>query len=234
MLHSRQETGRAVALVSPDSERTFATFLGAAVELSAQHLDNNTWFQPPASSIQYPVSSIQYPASIFHLEGYLVFNEELILKAVQQAKQAGMQVSIDMASYNVVAAKLDFFTHLVKEYIDILFANEEEAKAFTGQAPGEALDIISEWVDIAVVKTGSQGSLIKHKGETHRIGIIPARPIDTTGAGDLYASGFLYGLAAGKPLQRCGELGALLAGHVIECMGSKMDEARWISILQQI
>ena len=225
MIHSKQPTGCAVALVSPDSERTFATFLGAAIELSAQHL---------TSSIQHPASSIFQKYDYFHIEGYLVQNHALIETAVKIAKEAGLTVSIDMASYKVVEANKEFLHEIIEKYVDIVFANEEEAKAFTGKDPGEALLEIGGKCSIAVVKTGSEGSMIKKGEDIHDIGIIAVTPVDTTGAGDLYASGFLYGLATDKPLSECGRIGALLAANVIEFMGSKMPEERWVEIFGQI
>jgi len=228
MIHSRQETGRSVALVTPDSERTFATFLGAAIELSAEHLE------PRVTNDQLRMtndqSSIFKGYSYFHIEGYLVQNHELIRSAVEQAKEHGLMVSLDMASYNVVEANKEFLLSIISEYVDIVFANEDEARALTGMEPEEALNEISKLVEIAVVKTGSNGSLVKSGTKTHKIGIINVTPVDTTGAGDLYASGFLFGLSKGLPLQECGELGALLAGNVIEFMGSKMTPERWEKI----
>jgi sugar/nucleoside kinase (ribokinase family) len=114
--------------------------------------------------------------------------------------------------------------------VDIVFANEDEARALTGLEPEEALLELSKIAEIAIVKTGSSGSLIKSGHDQYTIGVIDVNPIDTTGAGDLYASGFLFGLSKGLPLQECGELGALLAGNVIEFMGSKMSAERWEKI----
>ena len=221
LVHSRQETGRAVALVSPDSERTFATFLGAAVELSPDHLSN---FAGEAGG------NIFGRYDFLHVEGYLVFNQQLVRTAVELAKKHGMTVSIDLASYNVVEAVRDFLLEIMRGYVDIVFANEEEARALTGLEPEAAADEIARMVPVAVVKTGARGSIIRTAGERHDIGIIPVNPVDTTGAGDLYASGFLYGLANNLPLQRCGELGALLSGNVIEFIGSKMTDERWSTI----
>lgn len=248
MIHSQQETGRAIALVTPDSERTFATYLGAAIELSAEHLTSApTKSTPPPDPLPkkvggepsiriegggtHPIfSKYQY----FHIEGYLVQNHDLVLRAVELAKENGLIISLDMASYNVVEANRDFLHDIIKRYVDILFANEEEALAFTGHQPDKAVHEISKFVEIAIVKTGKNGSLVKTVAEYCEIGIIPVSSIDTTGAGDLYAAGFLYGHSRGLSLQRCGELGAMLAGNVIECMGSKMDEERWMRILNSI
>jgi sugar/nucleoside kinase (ribokinase family) len=225
LIHSSNETGCAIALVSPDSERTFATFLGAAIELSADHL---------LAISHQPSANIFERYDFLHIEGYLVQNHELIETAVKLAKEAGLMVSIDLASYNVVEANKDFLHEIIEKYVDIVFANEEEAKAFTGKDPHEALHEIGGKCDIAIVKTGSGGSMVKRGLDLHQIGIIAVTPIDTTGAGDLYAAGFLYGLANDKPLPECGRMGALLAGNVIEFMGSKMSEERWVEILGQV
>jgi sugar/nucleoside kinase (ribokinase family) len=230
MIHSSQATGRAVALVTPDSERTFATFLGAAIELSAGHLE----IRNPQSAIRNPQSSIFSGYSYFHIEGYLVQNHELIRRAVELAQEHGLIVSLDMASYNVVEANKDFLLSIITEYVDIVFANEDEARALTGLEPDEALLELSKLAEIAVVKTGSSGSMIKSGHEIYNIGVIDVTPIDTTGAGDLYASGFLFGLSQGNSLRECGELGAKLAGNVIEFMGSKMSAERWEKIRDEV
>jgi len=208
------ETGRAVALISPDSERTFATFLGAAIELSGKDLTSSLF------------ENYQY----FHIEGYLMQNHDLIKKALHLAKENNLLVSLDLASFNVIEENLDFLKSLINDYADIVFANEEEAKAFTGKKPEEALQIMAGKCKIAVVKLGKNGSLIQQKDKIFRVGVIPVKSIDTTGAGDLYASGFLYGLIKGLSLQKCGETGSILSGKVIEVTGSKMDLQRWSEI----
>ncbi len=209
-----QDTGIATTLISQDSQRTFATFLGAAVELAAGDLKAE-FFQG---------------YDFFHIEGYLVLNHALIETAVKMAKENGLKVSIDLASFNVVDSNLDFLKKLVAEYVDIVFANEEEAKSFTGKAPIEALLEISEMCEISIVKVGENGSLVKTKGEQLSVKAIDANSIDTTGAGDLYASGFLFGLANGYSLEKCAKIGSLLGGNVIEVIGPKMDIDRWKAI----
>ncbi len=221
LIRSNTETGRAITLITPDSERTFATCLGAAIELSA-------------SNIQHPTSNIFSGYHYLHIEGYLVQNHDLIRTAVKMAKANGLLVSLDMASYNVVEANLEFLTDIVKKHVDILFANEEEAKAFTGYEPEKALHHISQFCEVAIVKTGKNGSMVKSQEIVSEIGIIPVEPIDTTGAGDLYASGFLYGHSLGWPLQKCGEAGALLAGNIIEELGAKMPEVVWQDIARKM
>jgi sugar/nucleoside kinase (ribokinase family) len=201
-------TGRAVALISPDSERTFATHLGAAVELSADDL--------------VPESFEGY--DILYMEGYLIINRPLVEKACQVAKEKKMKIAIDLSSYNVVEAKLRDFKEIIEKYVDIVFANEEEAKSFTGLEPEEALNHLSKFCEVAIVKVGSEGSWVKRGEEVIKIGTDKVILKDTTGAGDLYASGFLFGYANGLDLEKCGQLGSLLAGKVIEILGARMSE----------
>ena len=163
----------------------------------------------------------------FHFEGYLVPNHELVSKSISLAKKNGAKISIDMASYNIVEENLEFLKQIIADHVDIVFANEEEAKSLTGKEPEDALNEISEMCDIAVVKIGSKGSLIKQGKNIYKVGIIKVDSKDTTGAGDLYASGFIYGLLQGYPLDKCGRIGALLSGKVIEVIGARMDEVRW-------
>jgi len=214
LLVSETASGRCIVLVSPDGERTLCTFLGAACELHPDDLKLEM-FQG---------------YDIFHIEGYLVQNHELIRKAVQLAKEAGLQVSIDLASYNVVEENLEFLNDIIKEYVDIVFANEDEARAFTGKEPHEALIHISDHCDIAVVKVGKEGSHIKSGNATVQINPRLANCIDTTGAGDLYAAGFLYGLACDYSLEVCGQIGSLVSGNVVEVLGAKMTEEVWVNI----
>ena len=211
---SNSESGRAVALISPDSERTFATYLGAAAELNPEQI----------------TLELFRGYHIFHMEGYLVQNHDLVRKAFQLAKQENLKISLDLASYNIVDENVNFLREVTEQYVDILFANEEEAKSFTGKLPDEALNKMSEMCEIAVVKTGKSGSLVKRQHEIHRIGILEVESIDTTGAGDLYASGFLYGLVNNLPLDKCGEIAAMLSGKVIEVIGAKMEESQWQEI----
>jgi sugar/nucleoside kinase (ribokinase family) len=172
--------------------------------------------------------------SFFHIEGYLVQNHDLILRAVSLAKKAGLTISIDMASFTTVEANQAFLKEIVKNYVNIVFANEEEARSFTGEEPAAAARIISEDCDIAVVKTGEKGSIIQDGANTRIIPAIKAELKDTTGAGDLYAAGFLYGLTKGYDLKLCGEIGSILGGKVIEVYGARLDDKSWAGIKEEI
>ncbi|MGE5341556.1 MAG: adenosine kinase [Candidatus Omnitrophota bacterium] len=212
LFKGRSDTGKSIILVSPDSERTMATYLGAAIELNAEDLT-------PEPFLGY---------DYFHLEGYLVQDYELVKKASMLAKEAECQISIDLASFNIVRENLDFLHRVVDEYVNIVIANEDEAKTFTAlDDPEAALEAISKTCDIAVVKIGKDGSLIKKGTKKYKINPIDSRCIDTTGAGDLYASGFFYGLISGQPVDICGKIGSIISGKVIEVIGAKMDAHRW-------
>lgn len=218
LLQSETPSGHCTVLVSPDSERTLCTYLGAACELVAADLK-------PEMFQGY---------DIFHIEGYLVQNHDLIRTAVQMAKQTGLRVSIDLASYNVVEENLDFLHEIVAKYVDIVFANEDEARAFTGKEPQDALNEIAERCEIAVVKIGKDGSYIKSGNETVLVEPRLANCIDTTGAGDLYAAGFLFGLANNYSLEVCGKIGSLVSGNVVEVLGAKMEDEVWEKIHSEI
>jgi sugar/nucleoside kinase (ribokinase family) len=218
-LHRRKSpTGTAVALITPDSERTFATHLGAAIELNAEDLN-------PSDFKEY---------DILYLEGYLILNRPLVEAACELAKANNMKIALDLASYNVVEAKLGDFKKIVEKYVDIIFANEEEAKAFTGLNAETAVFSLSELCETAVVKVGSDGSWLKRGDEVIKIGTIPVTCKDTTGAGDLYASGFLYGVAMNESLENCGLYGAILSGKVIEIVGARIDHSKWDEIRKMI
>jgi len=218
LFYSGTASGISNVMISPDGERTLGTFLGAALELSAGMLSKSNF----------------EGYDILHVEGYLVQNHELLETILKLAKAAGLRVSLDLASYNVVEDNLDFLHDMVRNYVDIVFANEEEAKAFTGKEPEEALNDIAAITDIAIVKVGSKGSMVKQGETTTFVSPIKARSVDTTGAGDLYASGFLYGLANGLDFEKAGYIGSLLSGTVIEVVGAKFGEDKWQEILKKV
>jgi len=212
MLSGTLPTGLAISLVSTDGERTFATFLGSAVEIRTEGVN----------------MEIYREYDHLHVEGYLVQDHILFSHAVSLAKEAGLTVSLDLASYNVVQDNLDFLTNVIRDYVDIIFANENEAYALTNAAdPDEALDLMAVLCKTAIVKTGPGGSVIKENGKLYRIYAEPANCIDTTGAGDLYASGYLFGLMQNWEPDKCGEAGSILAAKVIEVPGAKIKDEGW-------
>ncbi len=207
-----------MSLVSTDSERTMATYLGAAADLRPAELS-------PDIFSEY---------SILYIEGYLVQDHFLIETAIDLARKEGLRIAIDLSSFNVVESNLEFLQKLVKEKVDIVFANEEEALAFTGKEPVQAVTEIAAVCDIAVVKIGKAGSIIQSGEERFDIASIKARPLDTTGAGDNYAAGFFYGLSHGFSLAKCGRIAALVSGKTVEVMGAKLPKETWPEIIRQI
>lgn len=216
IFRSDRPSGRCISLVSADGERTMCTSLGAALEMKRDEID----------------ARILDGYDCLYIEGYLVQDHELIAHAVRTAKSLGMKVALDLASFNVVEENLDFLQGLTDECVDILFANEQEAQAFTGSSdPLEALDRIARRCELAVVKVGTQGAYIRYEGQTEHVGILTeARRIDTTGAGDFYAAGFLSGLCKGLSMKQCGTIGAIAAGRVIEVTGTTLPETVWQDI----
>ena len=213
LLTSSSPTGRVLSVITPDAQRTMFTFLGASAEAQASEISEKYFAG----------------ADIVHVEGYLLFSRELITGALKAAKNARARISLDLASFTVVEHAKDFLDTLAGEYVDILIANEDEARAFTGYADeAEALKVMSENAEIAVIKIGERGSLVSCRGQTVKISALRGAPIvDTTGAGDLWASGFLYGLANGYSPEKAGELGAWCGYEVCRVVGAKIPEEGW-------
>lgn len=211
LLHDSRPTGVASTFITPDGQRTFGTYLGAAARLTADELQQ-TWFE-----------GYDY----FYIEGYLVQNHDLVLRAIELAHAAGCEVCLDLASYNIVEADLDFFRALMPS-IDIVFANEQEAQALTGLEARAALDALAATCHMAVVKIGKHGVWACHGTEVaHCAARDVPLVVDTTAAGDYFAAGFMHALAAGEPLATCIARGSLLAGHIIEVVGTELPDATW-------
>lgn len=207
--HESEPTGYAITLVTPDGERTFATFLGAAACFRKEHID---------------VAAIK-ESRILHVEGYLLSGEEsreAVIEAVRCANEGETLVSIDLSARGVILEHLDTVKQIVSDNADIVFVNEEEALALTGKADMDALHEIAEFCPIAVVKLGAKGSLVKRHGKVHRIDPHPVVMVNTNGAGDMYAAGFLHGLARGHDTEAMGYIASVAAGLVVSSEGARM------------
>ena len=220
-LHLIQEntfSGTAIALITPDGERTFCTYLGAAAEMRKADL--------------HPTLFERY--THLYIEGYLVQNHELIEAALTMAKSLQMNAILDLASYNVVASDKEFIQSLVDRYVDILFANEEEAVALTGKPAEAAIHEIAEKVPTVIMKGGAKGSWIKQKDLFIHVPVYKKiKPIDTTAAGDYYAAGFFYGMINGANPKKCAKLGTLLSYYIIQVIGTKLPEETWSEIREK-
>lgn len=219
LLKCDMPTGVANTFISPDGERTFGTCLGAAATLRASDI----------------TPALFDGVGMAHIEGYLVQNHDLMEAICQTAIELSVQLSLDLASYNVVSYDLPFFRHLVQDYIDIVFANEEEAAAFTGQPdPLEALRQIASLKCLAVVKLGSKGASARLGEEEEIVAANRVPVVDTTAAGDFFAGGFLYALNRGASLRDCLRCGTLLSEHIIGVVGTRLPEEEWRSLAKII
>ena len=203
-------TARSLILVTPDGERTMNTFLGVSPQLDHTALD-------PA---------LIEAARIVYLEGYLFDLPEAKVafrKAAGVAAKAGRKVALTLSDGFCVDRHRAEFKALIKDHVDILFANEAEitslyeTKSFDEAAAHAARD-----VRLAVLTRSAKGAVIQAEGKAIAVPAAPvAKVVDTTGAGDLYAAGFLYGYAAGKDLEACGKLGSLAAAEIISHIGAR-------------
>lgn len=208
--HTEPPTARCLILVTPDAQRTMSTFLGACVELTPDDID-------PA---------VFADAKVTYLEGYLwdpPLAKEAMLKAANAAKNAGRKVALTLSDPFCVDRHRDSFSNLIDSHVDILFANEDEIKSLTQKESfEEAASAIRGKAEMVVVTRSEKGSVvITSEGDT----IVPAAPVDqimdTTGAGDLFAAGFLFGYAKGEKPAECARVGALAAAEVISHYGAR-------------
>jgi sugar/nucleoside kinase (ribokinase family) len=216
LFKSDTPTGRVLSLITPDAQRSMFTHLGASAEMDPLKISENHFEQ----------------AAVVMIEGYLLFNRELMMAALESAKRSGASIALDLASFTVVEASRDFMLDQVMNYVDILIANEDEARAFTGIEDEErSLKALSDHADIAVLKVGKRGSMVSHEGRITRIDPVSGRDaVDTTGAGDLWAAGFLYGLTHGYSLEKAGALASACGYEVCQVTGASIPEEGWVRI----
>lgn len=213
--------GRCLSLVTTDGERTMRTDLGAAMTLAPEEVSVDDFAG----------------CNHAHIEGYLLFNEALMMRVLNCAKQAGCTISLDLASFEVVNATKNILPAILKDYVDIVFANEEEGQAFT-EISDDYISMAKELAslcDIAAVKIGARGSYIAHAGTVEKVEPMhAAHVVDTTGAGDLWAAGFLYGWSQKRTLADCARIGSILGAAVVQEQGSVLPEHVWQDILCQL
>ena len=212
-----QSTACCVSLITPDSERTLRTSLGAAQNLM------------PAEIKSSDFENCRH----VHAEGYLMFNRELVESILHSAKSAGCSVSLDLGSFEVVEASRGFLSRILLDYVDIVFANEEEAATYAGhQNPKDNLDVLGQNCQVAAVKMGEDGAWLKNGKETVKVPAMTTdRLFDTTGAGDFWAAGFLYGHLNGYSLLKSGIVASLLGRHAVEHRGASLPKSTWDRII---
>ena len=213
-------TGKVVSVVTPDAQRSMFTFLGASTELTPDRITEDLFTD----------------TAITMIEGYLLFNPDSMRAALTAARAAGSKIALDLASFEVVNASKDLLDELIKDSVDILIANEDEALAFTGIEDEEkALERLSRDVEYGVLKQGKRGSIISHKGQIHTIKAVEGSDaVDTTGAGDLWAAGFLFGLVNGFSIEKAGAIASACGYEVCQVMGAQIPEDGWERIRKLI
>jgi len=203
-------TARCLVLVTPDGQRTMGTYLGASADLRPADIDPD----------------VIVAGQITYLEGYLFDPpqaQEALRKAAAVAHAAGRKVALSLSDPFCVGRHREAFRDLVDGHIDILFANETEICSLYETADfTAAAAAVRGHVAIAALTRSAEGSVILTDGAEHAIAAAPvARVVDTTGAGDLYAAGFLYGLTRDRPLPTCGGIGSLCAAEIISHVGAR-------------
>ena len=220
LMTSALPTGRVLSIITPDAQRTMLTYLGASADTQPEEITPECFTD----------------SAVVHMEGYLLFNPDLMTASLKAAKISGASVSLDLASFTVVEESKAILDDIVERYVDILIANEDEALAYTGvKDEAQALTRLARHVDIAVLKVGARGSFIQHEDRVYRI---PAQgsgtAIDTTGAGDLWASGFLYGLVNGYAHEKSGRLASACGYEVCQVVGADIPADGWIRIKNKL
>lgn len=203
-------TGRCLVFVTPDAQRSMCTYLGAAAEFSTNDLD---------------IETIQ-SSDILYMEGYLFDKptaQNAFIEAAKTAKAAGRKVALSLSDAFCVSRHREAFITLIENSVDILFANEGEAcSLYETEDISSAVASLRGKTEIAVITRGAEGAIALQGENSHNIAAHPpSRITDTTGAGDLFAAGFLYGLTHGKPLPECGRTGAIAAAEVISHFGPR-------------
>lgn len=202
-------TARCMIMVTPDAQRTMQTYLGACIELTPNDVDE----------------ALITGAQITYLEGYLwdpPGAKQAFLKAAELAHKAGRKVALSLSDPFCVERHRDSFMTLIQGHIDLVFANEAELTALYRTDLDQALSAVRSHVELAAVTRGEQGSVVVTKQDTVSVAAEPVqRLVDTTGAGDLYAAGFLYAYTHGRDAATCARIGGICAAEIISHMGPR-------------
>ena len=217
---SEAPTGKCLSIVTPDAERTMRSALGASLLLNEEEIEKADFS----------------PFDLVYIEGYMLFSP-VFDTLLRRVKAAGCRIGFDLASFEVVGIfREKLLNTVLPEYVDLIFANEEEGKALLGElSPEEMADTLGSICEIAVVKSGVRGSVAVRGNEKAFIpAFVVEHPVDTTAAGDLYAAGFIRGLAANAPLEKCGAIGSRISSEVVKVFGSVLGEEAWNKVFDEI
>lgn len=206
------ETGISVILITPDAQRTMLTFLGASRTLGPDDVNLEAL---RASKYLYVT------AYLWDTDN----QKEAVLLAMQEAKKAGVKVALSLSDPFCVHRHKEDLLKLIHEHVDCLLGNHEEAQALMDtDSPYEAIKAMAPYCDIAAVTMSSEGSLLRHGNAIYEIPSFKVNPVDTTGAGDMYAAGLLYGLTQGLPLEATGKIASFTSAQVVAKLGPRLEE----------
>ena len=203
-------SAHSIIFITPDAQRTMCTYLGASVEFEPKDVNYNS------------IKNSKY----LYLEGYLWDSDlakNAFLKAAMIAKESNTKIILSLSDSFCVDRHRKSFLELIDNYIDVVFCNESEVLSLFKQNELQSCkESISSICELVIITLGCQGSLVINKGESEEIKpILLGKIIDTTGAGDLYAGGFIHGLINNYSIKKCGEIGSICAGHIITQLGSR-------------
>lgn len=208
-------SGECVSLVSRDGERTMVSSHGAALDMRPE---------------DFPDSLLR-EYDVLYLEGFVTVDPPLALHLTRRAMALGLETVVDLADRDFLGAHIGTMRQILDEGCGTIMANLDEAMAVTGMQWPSAAEALSGMCRTAVVKRGSDGAEILKDGEQIHIGITDSPKVDSTGAGDFFAAGFLSGMAEGMDLRSCGMLGAVTAGEAVAVKGTALDSGAWARIL---
>ncbi|NQU98300.1 adenosine kinase [Candidatus Woesearchaeota archaeon] len=209
LIKGKEKTGSVVCFITPDQERTFITNLGTSITLNEEEVI---------------VDDIKN-SKILYVTGYILEDKglrKMAIRALNEAKKHEKTIAIDVSDPALVERCKEELKDIIKQYANIVFTNEDEAFALTGKKERGALDEISKLADIAIVKTGKKGSLIKTEEKIYDIRGFKVNAVDTTGAGDMFAAGFLFGIANKYSIEKAGLIANFAASKVVQVLGARL------------
>lgn len=214
LVHDFLPTGRVLCMVTPDAQRTMRTYLGAAVAMDPVGIRADRFED----------------ARLVMLEGYALHQPAMARAIAAAAHEAGCQLALDLASFEVVEAHRDLIAELLDGPVDLVFANQDEALAWRPEGIETALEDLAARTRVAAVKMGADGAWILSQGQRHHVEAHTVEAVDTTGAGDCWAAGFLAGYLRDLPLDVCGTLGAMAGAAVVQVTGAQPDREQWLRV----
>lgn len=215
LIHSDTPTAQVICFITPDKERTMRAYLGASQEITKGDLHKHMF----------------HGIKHLHLEGYILLNPLVARRAVELAKEAGAKVSLDLGSFEVVESNRELVIEFLTHYVNVVFANRDEVKMLTRLDPEKGCNVMRDICETVVVLLGKEGCWVGQQIGQARCPAFPVHePLDTTGAGDLFASGFLHGYLKGYPLEECARFGALAGAAVVKVRGVEIPPHEWIML----